>query len=178
MSYTLIPLNDVSKAVRAGIAWKVRLEYVGYNADNLSGNSSKYWEMYSSDPIQDPRINHGKIGSRGLSNPKQKCVWDAIEVGRSKIKKGYSESPQTSRHWQVPAPVPVCFAPAAPVKVRLDGPMNNIHHVESPGPGHFEAVDEDGTLIMALPASSVRKLFALSPWVRHNSTTISDAEVV
>jgi len=172
MPYTYIHIRSIHEAIRAGIRWKVRLEYVGYNGENQSGRSAKFWELTCEG--NSIRRNWGKIGSTGRSNPPAIDVYEAVDKAYEKVNDGYKYSSLTDHSWAPaakPTPAPV------PPKVELVGPLNNIVTVVPAADGTYAALDENENLVMSMPASGVRKLFSLSPWVRSNSMGISDEDI-
>lgn len=72
-------------AARAGRRWCLRLEFYGYNADNKSGHSEKFWQLEGVGGTVTRRW--GRFGTKGQT--KSDNLFDALEKAVAKMAKGY-----------------------------------------------------------------------------------------
>lgn len=74
--------------------WRLRLVFVGANADNVSGESRKYWQITAPGAgSYDTEIRWGRLGSRGQSQGA--FARDALARAEAKIRKGYTVDTDT-----------------------------------------------------------------------------------
>jgi predicted DNA-binding WGR domain protein len=78
--------SAVAHAAHSGKRWVVYLEYSGYNGDNVSGQSNKFWEL-SGDGTSKVRARWGRIGTDGRSQAVD--YYKGLERLSKKIDKGY-----------------------------------------------------------------------------------------
>lgn len=90
---------------------RARLVFIGRNPENLSGWSSKFYNL---DPLPDGRVQAtwGKIGTAGQSQVYDR--WAADAKLREKLRKGYVYATDAFQH--APSAPPV---PALPLEVRV-----------------------------------------------------------
>jgi predicted DNA-binding WGR domain protein len=156
-----VSISDVRRAYRAGRGFRLYAEYVGYNAKNASGRSSKFWcfEREGSET----RIRYGRIGTCGRVTNHGLDLCEALERLHKKEAKGY----RIVLCQAEPAPAdasnaaPVVRARAAAIlewAASLPAPFNQIHGLTPEG----VATDESGALVCTLPqAEAVRILGSL-----------------
>ncbi len=84
----LMSRRDARIAYNEGRPFRVRLEFVGRNADNLSGRSRKFWECVSQGRFgdNDVTIRYGRIGAEGRTIFKPISyyftkVWEKLDKG-------------------------------------------------------------------------------------------------
>jgi predicted DNA-binding WGR domain protein len=73
-------------AAMDGKRWRLRLEYYGYNGDNKSGHSEKFWQLEGHGMAVTRRW--GRFGSKGQT--KADNIADALEKAAQKMDAGYS----------------------------------------------------------------------------------------
>jgi len=72
-------------AAREGRRWRLRLEFYGYNPENRSGHSEKFWELEGEGSQVTRRW--GRFGSRGQT--KIDTLRAALEKAVEKMSRGY-----------------------------------------------------------------------------------------
>ena len=82
----LMSRRDARIAYNEGRPFRVRLEFVGRNADNLSGRSRKFWECVSRGEGSRVAIRYGRIGAEGRTIVKPISyyftkVWEKLDKG-------------------------------------------------------------------------------------------------
>ena len=138
--------------------WKVRLEYRGRTKTGRP--SEKFWEMYSEGVGHPVFINHGKIGSKGLTNPlSHKGFWEALDVCRDKLRKGYNFVSNSCPHYALPQQSP---EPA------LGPVLCDVYAIRMNG-DQYSAHDINGNLLMKLTKTGACELYTMSRFVRDNS---------
>jgi predicted DNA-binding WGR domain protein len=81
-------LIRVDQARGRSAPWRIRLEYVGDNPKNKSGESRKYWQVTAPagwTPGQPVEIRYGALGKRGQTQFKP--LSDALQRARKKLTK-------------------------------------------------------------------------------------------
>lgn len=80
------PLTDIDTArgIGASRPWRVRLVWDGPNADNASGESSKYWQA-THDGSGQVELRWGSLGSKGQSK-RGVGISSALTKARSKLR--------------------------------------------------------------------------------------------
>jgi predicted DNA-binding WGR domain protein len=150
--YSLEVANDLH---RTGKPWAVRVEYRGYNDDNKSGRSSKFWEIFSSG---NGRVfcNWGALGTAGRSSPMEiEGFMEAYDKCCEKRAKGYRY--MTGTQIQLPK---------APTSVsELPEPYRSIRRLVDLGNGFFRAEDSGNQLIMELDREGKSQLMQFNPFV-------------
>lgn len=73
------------QAAREGRRWRLRLEYYGYNAENKSGHSEKFWQLEGVGRTVTRRW--GRFGTKGQT--KVDNLYDALDKAVEKMGKGY-----------------------------------------------------------------------------------------
>lgn len=131
---------------REGKPWVVRLEYVGTNYDNESGQSSKFWEARGSNGSVS--IAYGKIGTNGRSIHKDWYYFD--EKYYEKCNKGYSYCASTQHKVEAEKTQPVS----------LVGPYALIRNVRETADG-YTAYDSDGDFLMTLTKEGFEEISPL-----------------
>lgn len=72
-------------AAREGRRWRLRLEFYGYNPENKSGHSEKFWQLEGEGRTVTRRW--GRFGTRGQT--KVDSLAAALEKALAKMAKGY-----------------------------------------------------------------------------------------
>ena len=72
-------------AAREGRPWRLRLEFYGYNAENKSGHSEKFWQLEGNGATVTRRW--GRFGTKGQT--KADNLYDALNKAVKKMTKGY-----------------------------------------------------------------------------------------
>jgi predicted DNA-binding WGR domain protein len=138
-----------------GRPWKIRVEYRGYNPDNKSERSDKFWEIEwnGGSPVY---CNYGAIGSEGLRRPIEYSSSEAMTKLIEKMRKGYSYSKGT-----------VDTVPLEPPKkmAELPEPYRLIKRLEGMGGGLYRALDGAGNLVMEMDATGADALATFNPWI-------------
>jgi len=100
-----------------GVTWEVYLEYVGYNGQNVSGRSSKFYEIGSNG--QGYYTKYGKIGTGGKMTTM--TYHDAVEKMEQKLSKGYDNTvgPGTYAASKQPAPAPTPTPAPTTVEIQI-----------------------------------------------------------
>ena len=73
------------QAAREGRRWRLRLEFMGYNPDNKSGHSEKFWQLEGEGTTVTRRW--GRFGSRGQTMADY--LSRALEKAAVQMAKGY-----------------------------------------------------------------------------------------
>jgi len=81
--------REAREAANSGRPWRLRCVYVGYNADNESRHSEKFWQLEGSGNGSVAR-RWGRIGARGTAKPIG--IYDGIDKFHEKTGKGYRVS--------------------------------------------------------------------------------------
>lgn len=106
--------------------WRVRVIFEGSNPDNVSGLSSKFWQVTGSGARSTVEVRWGKIGAKGQAQSAD--LHDARARLSEKLRKGYTmDSDAHARTvangiadtFRRPAPVAVAPVPRAPVQRTL-----------------------------------------------------------
>jgi len=79
--------RQLSRAAAAGMRWRIRLEYIGWNPETKSKRSMKFWKLQATGQGE-VMVAWGKIGSNGQSKPTYHG--DAMGRMRKKLDEGYS----------------------------------------------------------------------------------------
>lgn len=77
--------TQARRAARAGRRWRLRLEFYGYNPDNKTGHSEKYWQLEGDGATVTRRW--GRFGTRGQT--KADTLHTALDKAAEKMAKGY-----------------------------------------------------------------------------------------
>jgi predicted DNA-binding WGR domain protein len=77
--------SEARQAAREGRRWRLRLEYFGYNPDNASGHSEKFWQLEGEGRAVTRRW--GRFGSKGQT--KADTLAEGLEKAAAKLAKGY-----------------------------------------------------------------------------------------
>lgn len=134
--------------------WAVRVEYVGYNKNNVGRESAKFWEIYSTGNGR-VFVNWGALGSSGQKTPKAIDFWEALDKLSEKRNKGYSYCTETSRHY-----------PTSPRYVAdLPEPFRAIRRLVDLGNGFFRAEDSSNQMLMELDGEGKRQIMNFNPFV-------------
>lgn len=72
-------------AAREGRCWRLRLEFYGYNPDNKSGHSEKFWQLEGEGGTVTRRW--GRFGTKGQT--KVDTLAGALAKAMAKVAKGY-----------------------------------------------------------------------------------------
>jgi len=78
-------LSQARAAARQGARWLLRLEFYGYNAENKSGHSEKFWQLEGNGTTVTRRW--GRFGSKGQA--KADNAYDALDKAAEKMAAGY-----------------------------------------------------------------------------------------
>lgn len=82
---TCTTVAQARAAAREGRRWRLRLEFYGYNGDNKSGHSEKFWELEGEGTTVTRRW--GRFGSRGQRMADY--LSRALEKAGEKMARGY-----------------------------------------------------------------------------------------
>jgi predicted DNA-binding WGR domain protein len=156
-----VSISDVRRAYRAGRGFRLYAEYVGYNAKNASGRSSKFWCVERGEGGSETRIRYGRIGTCGRVTNHGIGLCEALERLHKKEAKGYRIVLCQAEPAPAPKAAPVVRARAAAIlewAATLPAPFNTITSLNHNG----VATDESGALVCTLPqAEAVRILGSL-----------------
>lgn len=151
---TVMP-NLASRMENQRKPWKVRLEYRGRNK-RTGGWSEKWWSV-EGDGSGTVKVNHGKIGSNGRSQPFVFDTTKGFDTMYKKVSEGYeaatgsmSDIPpldDTSNHTDLP------------------GIYRDVRFIESPQPQVFVACTEAGIVVCRLTPAGASKLLSISSLV-------------
>lgn len=145
---------DVARLMeREGRPWCVRVEFYGYNRENQSRHSDKWWEIRG-DGSGAVRCNYGATGSRGRSTPLTYMVGEALEKLGEKRAKGYAYTHGTET--SVPHPQSVSDLPE---------PYRSIKRIVALGDGLFRALDGFGNMVMDMDREGKEQLTTFNPWI-------------
>jgi len=145
---------DVARLMeREGRPWCVRVEFYGYNRENQSRHSDKWWEIRG-DGSGAVRCNFGASGSRGRSTPLTYMVGEALEKLGEKRAKGYAYVSGTET--SVPNPQSVSDLPE---------PYRSIKRIVALGDGLFRALDGFGNMVMDMDREGKEQLTTFNPWI-------------
>jgi len=78
-------LSQARAAARQRGRWLLRLEFYGYNPENKSGHSEKFWQLEGNGMTVTRRW--GRFGSKG--QVKADNVYDALDKAAEKMASGY-----------------------------------------------------------------------------------------
>ncbi len=81
--------REAREANTAGRPWRLRCVYVGFNAENESRHSSKFWQL-EGDGNGSVARRWGRIGANGTS--KAITFYDGLDKFHEKTGKGYRVS--------------------------------------------------------------------------------------
>jgi hypothetical protein len=141
------------KMEREGRPWTVRVEYDGYNRENQSRHSDKWWEL-SGNGSGAVKCNFGASGSRGRATPLTYMLGEALEKLGEKRAKGYAYTYGTET--DMPRPQSVADLPE---------PYRSIKRIIALGDGLFRALDNFGNTVMEMDREGQEALTALNPWI-------------
>jgi len=145
---------DVARLMeREGRPWCVRVEFYGYNRENQSRHSDKWWEIRG-DGSGAVRCKFGASGSRGRSTPLTYMVGEALEKLGEKRAKGYAYVSGTET--SVPNPQSVSDLPE---------PYRSIKRIVALGDGLFRALDGFGNMVMDMDREGKEQLTTFNPWI-------------
>lgn len=77
--------TEVRTVARQGRRWRLRLEFFGFNPDNKSGHSEKYWQLEGEGLTVTRRW--GRFGSKGQT--RGDTVESGLQKAEEKICRGY-----------------------------------------------------------------------------------------
>jgi predicted DNA-binding WGR domain protein len=140
--------------------WKVRLEYRGNN--KRTGAYSEKWWSVSGDGSGSVEVNHGKIGSRGRSNPFVFDLGKGLTTMEKKISDGYESA--TGAYTEMPAVTP------ATTHAELPGIYRDVRRiVPGAADGSYIALDSEGSEVCRLTETGARKMISISPLIEARS---------
>jgi len=84
--HSCVSPNEAREASTAGRPWRLRCVYVGYNAENESRHSEKFWQL-EGDGNGSVTRRWGRIGRNGTSKPI--ALYDGLDKFHEKRGKGY-----------------------------------------------------------------------------------------
>ncbi|MDB4278216.1 WGR domain-containing protein [Deltaproteobacteria bacterium] len=145
MAATKTPTVNASLArqlQRARRPWKIRLEYVGYNENNVGGRSNKFYEV-SSTGGYGVTVRYGKIGSRG-----QTREYTFVKAMDKVSEKRNGGSRGNTPYRYIPGTVTEAAALNTPRPV-LTGPFALIAALV-PNGGMWDGYDKAGNFVMKL----------------------------
>ena len=148
--------------------WKVLLEYRGRNK-RTGGWSEKWWSM-EGDGSGSVKVNHGKIGSNGRTNPFVFACTKGFDTMYKKLSDGYVEAAGSM------ATMPTLDDKSN--HTDLPGVYRDVRYISSSQPGVFMACADDGTVVCHLTPTGAKTLVALSNLVaaRTDITVIQQLE--
>ena len=149
----LVTADIARKMERESRPWTVRVEYSGYNRENQSRHSDKWWEI-SGNGSGAVRCNFGATGSRGRSTPLTYMMGEALEKLGEKQAKGYRYAYGTET--DMPHPQSVSDLPE---------PYRSIKRIVALGDGLFRALDGLGNTVMDIDREGREAITALNPWI-------------
>ena len=149
----LVTADIARKMERESRPWTVRVEYSGYNRENQSRHSDKWWEI-SGNGSGAVRCNFGATGSRGRSTPLTYMMGEALEKLSEKQAKGYRYAYGTET--DMPHPQSVSDLPE---------PYRSIKRIVALGDGLFRALDGLGNTVMDIDREGREAITALNPWI-------------
>lgn len=150
---TFVTADIARKMERESRPWTVRVEYSGYNRENQSRHSDKWWEI-SGNGSGAVRCNFGATGSRGRSTPLTYMMGEALEKLSEKQAKGYRYAYGTET--DMPHPQSVSDLPE---------PYRSIKRIVALGDGLFRALDNFGNTVMDIDREGREAITALNPWI-------------
>lgn len=150
---TFVTADIARRMEREGRPWTVRVEYSGYNRENQSRHSDKWWEI-SGNGSGAVRCNFGATGSRGRSTPLTYMMGEALEKLGEKQAKGYRYAYGTET--DMPHPQSVSDLPE---------PYRSIKRIVALGDGLFRALDGLGNTVMDIDREGREAITALNPWI-------------
>ena len=138
--------NVARQLQREGRPWRIRLEYIGFNENNKSNRSAKFYEVESTGGYH-VTVRYGAIGNRGCV--KEYTFYKAMEKVAEKLNGGskgntpYRYIPGTFTSMDALAPA---VAQTRPV---LNGPFALIAALV-PNGGMWDGYDKGGNFVMRL----------------------------
>jgi predicted DNA-binding WGR domain protein len=140
--------------------WKVRLEYRG--TSKRTGAYSEKWWSVSGDGSGSVEVNHGKIGSRGRSNPFVFDLGKGLTTMEKKINDGYECAAGAAENPPVVTPTTT--------HAELPGIYRDVRRiVPAAADGSYIAMAGDGSEICRLTTAGARKMLSLSPLIEARS---------
>jgi len=141
-------VSSLAEARSSKGPFRLRYEYRGYNDDNASGRSSKFWEIEGTGGAYSVTIRWGKIGSAGQSQTK---TWsEATEKAYEKEGKGYRLVKPAPK----PAPKPAVTLTGPFAEIRLIKKMTDV----------AKAFDSAGNFVMDLTLEGADALLNTDPF--------------
>jgi predicted DNA-binding WGR domain protein len=153
MPTSYVNADVARKMEREGRPWTVRVEYCGYNRENQSRHSDKWWEI-SGNGSGAVRCNFGATGSPGRREPLTYMMGEALEKLGEKRAKGYRYTPSTET--SVPHPQSVSDLPE---------PYRSIKRIIALGGDLFRALDGFGNTVMDMDREGKDAMTAFNPWI-------------
>ena len=156
----MVSESDILDAVTSGQPFYAEYRFVGDNAQNKSGQSSKFWliECLGGPGTLVIRTRFGPIGKWGQMGKRYTDLRDALADAFKKEKKGYRihhrEVGEAARKWINDATV--TLPPFSGWAGALPPPFNTITFLDSDG----FATDSSGALVCQLPpeeAATIRQ---------------------
>lgn len=145
---------DVARTMeREGRPWTVRVVYCGFNRENQSRHSDKWWEISGSGSGV-VKCNYGASGSYGRAVPLTYMMGEALEKLGEKRAKGYAYTLGTET--TVPRPQSVSDLPE---------PYRSIKRIVTLGDGLFRALDALGNTVMDMDREGKDAMCAFNPWL-------------
>lgn len=142
--------SDILDAVSCGEPFYAEYRFVGDNAQNKSGKSSKFWliESNGGTPLV-IRTRFGPIGKGGQTGKGYTDLRDALADAFKKEKKGYRiHRRETGENaWKWINDVTVTLPPFSGWASALPHPFNTIIFLDS----HGFATDSSGAIVCQLP---------------------------
>ena len=167
MSLRINP-SQVAEARKRSLLWEIRLEFVGWNAGNVSGHSEKFWSIEAINGTdREVLVRWGKIGSDGQCQ--RKPYNEALDKLTSKLSDGYKAVTPVKDLGGSPAPK---VQPPVQPEVALPEPYCRISTIVLGKGDTFVALDKDNLLVLNLSRTGVLKLFGLSPKLRDSSPSV------
>lgn len=151
-STTYVDTNVARELQRRGQPWVIRVEYVGYNENNVGGRSNKFYEVRSTGGWA-VEVRYGAIGSRGrtIEYSFAKAMEKVYEkrMGGSKGNTPYRYVPGTCTSLQE----------ATAPKVVLTGPFALIAALV-PNGAMWDGYDKAGNFVMKLTPEGAKVIEA------------------
>jgi len=136
----LVNSNVARQFQRARRPWRIRMEYVGYNENNVGGRSNKFYEV-AGDGNWTVTVRYGAIGSRG------RCLEYSFAKAMDKVSEKRNGGSKGNTPYRYAPGTATTMPQADAPKVTLTGPFALIAALV-PNGGLFDAYDASGGFLM------------------------------
>jgi hypothetical protein len=151
--------QGIRAAVGDGRAFCIRYEYTGYNGENVSGQSDKFWCIERPSANDSIRVRYGKNdGRHGQTANRGISFWDADTRADKKLKDGYVLVSQSCEDAPAPeAAVPTAtLPPLSEWAATMPAPFNAITSIDTDG----RATNASGQLVCNMTVSDANTIRA------------------